>query len=116
SQAASTPDQLAVVSGEEQLTYHELEQRSSRLAEQLRRAGVERGDYVGIMAERNTHTITRTLAILKVGAAYMPIDPKYPDQRIAYMLKDSGAKVVLIGDQKPEALKADEVTTLSMLT
>ncbi|WP_264936337.1 condensation domain-containing protein, partial [Paenibacillus sp. LS1] len=116
SQTALTPDQLAVVSGEEQMTYRELEQRSSQLAEQLRLAGVEHGEYVGIMAERNTHTITGILAILKVGAAYMPIDPKYPDQRVAYMLKDSKAKVVLIGEQKPEALKADEVITLSMLT
>ncbi|MEK4665551.1 amino acid adenylation domain-containing protein [Priestia sp. FSL H7-0729] len=115
SQAVLTPDQLAVVSAEEQMTYRELEQRSNQLAEQLRRAGVERGDYVGIMAERNTHTITGILAILKVGAAYMPIDPKYPNQRIAYMLKDSRASVVLIGEEKPEALKAGEVTTLSML-
>ncbi|WP_106767071.1 non-ribosomal peptide synthetase [Paenibacillus faecalis] len=113
-QVTHTPEKIAVVSGEEQVTYRELHERSGRLASQLQALGVKRGEYVGIMAERQVSTIVGILGILKVGGAYMPIDPKYPEQRVKYMLGDSGAKVVLIGEEKVPMLNEAEVVQVSL--
>jgi tyrocidine synthetase III len=78
-----------------QISYHQLNQKSDRLAGLLRAKGVKPGDIVGIMVRRSIDLIVGMLGILKAGAAYLPIDPVYPDERIKYMIADSGTHVLL---------------------
>ena len=77
------------------LTYRELSEKSDQLAWTLRRRGVKRDTLVGIMADRSLEMIIGILAALKAGGAYLPIDPKYPEKRILYMLSDSNAPILL---------------------
>ncbi|MCP5049042.1 MAG: amino acid adenylation domain-containing protein, partial [bacterium] len=99
-QVDQTPDSIALAAeGTErrltQLTYRDLNQRVDGLADSLKKRGVEPGTIVAIMADRSIDVITGILGILKAGAAYLPIDPNYPRERIDFMLRDSGAKVVI---------------------
>uniref|UniRef100_UPI00037F048E non-ribosomal peptide synthetase n=1 Tax=Paenibacillus sp. OSY-SE TaxID=1196323 RepID=UPI00037F048E len=94
-QAARTPNHVAAVYEDEQLTYRELNERANRLARTLRAEGVQPEQLVGIMADRSLEMIVGILAILKAGGAYVPIDPEYPEERIRYMLDDSNARVLL---------------------
>ncbi|WP_211234360.1 non-ribosomal peptide synthase/polyketide synthase, partial [Paenibacillus taiwanensis] len=94
-QAARTPDQVAVVYEQEQLTYRELNERTNRLARLLRHEGLCPDQLVGIMADRSLDMIVGTLAVLKAGGAYVPIDPEYPEDRIRYMLEDANAQILL---------------------
>jgi amino acid adenylation domain-containing protein len=102
-QVETTPDGAAVVGKKErngemvQITYGELNQRSDQLAHLLRERGVLADNIIGIMMERSVEMIIGILGILKAGGAYLPIDPDYPQERIDYMLKDSGAKILLTG-------------------
>ncbi|WP_144162807.1 condensation domain-containing protein, partial [Paraburkholderia sp. BCC1885] len=89
-QAHSTPDATAVVFGNEQVSYAQLEARSNGLAQHLVRLGVGPEVRVGIAAERSVEMVTGLLAILKAGGAYVPLDPGYPAERLAYMMEDSG--------------------------
>ncbi|MFD3257254.1 amino acid adenylation domain-containing protein [Paenibacillus lentus] len=93
-QAAAVPDLPAVSCGDESMTYQELDRRTDALARTLRAKGVGRGSVVGIMAERSIPMLTAMLAVMKAGGAYMPIDPHYPEERIRYMLEDSGTELV----------------------
>ncbi|WP_146241166.1 non-ribosomal peptide synthetase [Paenibacillus sambharensis] len=95
-QAELDPDGLAIVEGSRKWTYRQLEEESSRLARELRAKGVERDQLVGIMAPRSAEMVLGSLAVLKAGGAYLPIDPAYPKERIRYMLEDSGAHVLLV--------------------
>ncbi|MEG3971751.1 amino acid adenylation domain-containing protein, partial [Microcoleus sp. T2B6] len=94
-QVERTPDAVAVVFEEEQLTYLELNAKANQLALYLRSLGVGPGVLVGICIERSFETIVGILGILKAGGAYVPIDPAYPSERIAYMLDDSQLSVLL---------------------
>ncbi|MBO3287394.1 non-ribosomal peptide synthetase [Paenibacillus sp. FSL M8-0228] len=94
-QAERTPDHIAVALGHQSLTYRELNETANRLAHTLCDAGVKPDEPVGILTERSLDMITGTLAILKAGGAYVPVDPQYPEDRIRYMLEDSGAKLLL---------------------
>ena len=89
------PFALAVVSGPDQLTYRELDERTNQLAHYLRRLGADKGSIVAICLERSVELVVAQLAIVKAGAAWLPIDPGYPEERIAYLLEDSGASVVV---------------------
>src|SRR6185369_6786820 len=93
--AALAPEQTAIAFGEVELTYAELAARTSRLARFLARQGVAAGDLVGLFLERSAETVVAMLAILKAGAAYLPLDPSYPAERLALMLEDSGAALLL---------------------
>ncbi|HEX5870375.1 MAG TPA: amino acid adenylation domain-containing protein, partial [Longimicrobium sp.] len=106
-QAARTPDAVAVVFEEESLTYRELNERANRLAHYLRRRGVGPEARVGICLERSLEMVVSLLAVLKAGAAYVPLDPAYPAERLALMLADSAASV-LITQQKLRGLLAVE--------
>jgi amino acid adenylation domain-containing protein/thioester reductase-like protein len=86
---------VAVVCGEEQLTYEKLNARANQLARVLRKKGVKPETIVGIMVERSLEMIVGILAVLKAGGAYLPLDPEYPEARISYMLQDSQAKILL---------------------
>ncbi|HLL46090.1 MAG TPA: amino acid adenylation domain-containing protein, partial [Longimicrobiaceae bacterium] len=95
-QAARTPGATALVSGGERLTYAELERRSNGLAHRLARRGVGPDVRVGVCAERSPEMIVGLLAVLKAGGAYVPLDPAYPPGRLAYMLADAAAGVLLV--------------------
>ncbi|KAF6624994.1 non-ribosomal peptide synthetase, partial [Paenibacillus sp. EKM10P] len=92
---AHTPEQPALYFEGEQLSYRELNERANRLARTLRSQGVTKDRLVGLMTERSIDMIVGMLGILKAGGAYVPIDPTYPEERIRYMLDDSGAKLLL---------------------
>jgi amino acid adenylation domain-containing protein len=94
-QVERTPDSLAVVLGNEQLTYRELNQRANQLAHHLQSLGVGPETIVGVCVERSLDMVVALLGILKSGGAYLPLDPAYPPERLAFMLKDSDAKVLL---------------------
>ncbi|HKV12979.1 MAG TPA: amino acid adenylation domain-containing protein, partial [Thermoanaerobaculia bacterium] len=102
-QAERTPDAIAVaVAGrpEERLTYAELRERSGRVAAGLRALGVSPGTIVGLETRRSLDTLAGLLGILEAGAAYLPLDPDYPADRLAFMVEDSGA--LLLSDNLPE--------------
>ena len=94
-QAQRTPGAVAVVAGGKTLHYAELERRSNQLAQRLRLLGVEHQTLVAVCVERGLHMVVGLLAVLKAGGAYVPLDPAYPRERLAFMLADSGAKVLL---------------------
>ncbi|MGI9309603.1 MAG: amino acid adenylation domain-containing protein, partial [Gammaproteobacteria bacterium] len=94
-QAERTPDACAISFGDETLIYRHLNSRANRLARELARHGAGPGKLVGISAERGMETAIGVLAVLKAGAAYVPIDPNYPTERVSYMLNDSQAPVLL---------------------
>ena len=94
-QAAKNPNNVALVYNNELMTYGELNAKSNQLARRLQEKGVIPDGIVGIMAEPSIEMIVGIMGILKAGGAYMPIDPEYPDERIRFMLEDSGAVILL---------------------
>ncbi|HEX8695774.1 MAG TPA: amino acid adenylation domain-containing protein, partial [Longimicrobium sp.] len=94
-QAERTPDAVAVVSGEESLTYRALDERANRLARHLVGLGVGPEARVGVCQARGPEMIVSLLAVLKAGGAYVPLDPAYPAERLAFTVSDSGAAVLL---------------------
>ena len=94
-QAACAPDAVAVIDETGSVTYAELNGRANRLAHELRALGARRGALVGIHLERSPEMLVAVLAVLKSGAAYVPLDPAYPQARLGIMLDDA-APVVLI--------------------
>lgn len=94
-QAERTPDNVAVVYEQTQLSYRELNERANRLAHLLQARGVGPDSVVGLCLYRSLEMMIGLMAIVKAGGAYMPISPEYPSDRIRYMLEDSGAKLVL---------------------
>jgi amino acid adenylation domain-containing protein/non-ribosomal peptide synthase protein (TIGR01720 family) len=94
-QAAARPAAPAVTCGETTLTYAELDRRANRLARRLVAAGVGREVKVGLLLERSVELVVAIVGILKANAAYVPLDPVYPDERIALMVADAAAAVVV---------------------
>ena len=95
SQAANTPDSLAVVCGEQQLSYGELDRRANQLAHHLRTLGVGPENIVALLLPRTPDFVIAALAVLKADAAYLPLDAAYPAERLAFMLADAHAPVLL---------------------
>ncbi|OLF04223.1 hypothetical protein BLA60_41800, partial [Actinophytocola xinjiangensis] len=95
-QAARTPEAVAVVHGQTSLTYRELDARANQLAHHLRHRGVSAGTLVGVCAERGPELIVGLLGILKSGGAYVPLDPEHPAPRLDFMLRDTEASLVLV--------------------
>ncbi|WP_026798523.1 non-ribosomal peptide synthetase [Planktothrix prolifica] len=94
-QAERTPDAIAVVFENQQLTYAELNGRANQLAHYLQKLGVKSDTLVGICVERSLEMIVGLLGILKAGGAYLPLDPEYPQERLSFMLEDSQVEVLL---------------------
>ncbi len=111
-QVATEPDRVAVAAGANELTYLELDQQSSRLAGHLRNGlpggDVGLGSVVGLALPRSDELVTAVLAVLKTGAAYLPLDPEYPAERLAFMLDDSGAQTVITTAELAEHLPVDD--------
>jgi amino acid adenylation domain-containing protein len=103
-QAQRTPDAVAVVFADNELTYRELNRRSNQLAHYLIKLGVGPDVLVGICAERSIEMVVGLLGILKAGGAYMPLDPGYPKERLAFMLQDAQVAVLLTQAQLLKAL------------
>jgi amino acid adenylation domain-containing protein len=101
-QAAQTPHAIAVTFKEAQLTYQELNEQANQLAHLLVELGVETETFVAICVERSLEMIIGLLAILKAGGTYIPLDPAYPAERLAFMLEDTQAPVLLTQKQFAE--------------
>jgi myxalamid-type nonribosomal peptide synthetase MxaA len=105
-QADRTPASIALVAGEQQLTYAQLNAAAEQVAARLRQAGIGPGDFVAACLDRNAGMLAGILGILKAGGAFVPLDPSYPVERLAFMLNDSGAASVLtearLRDRFPE--------------
>ena len=94
-QVVRTPDAPALMFAGQTLSYAELNRRANRLAHRLMAAGVGPDVLVGLAVERSIEMVVGLLAVLKAGGAYVPLDPEYPRERLAYMLEDSGVKLLL---------------------
>ena len=94
-QARKSPERVAVTSGEDALTYSQLNARAEQVAAHLLALNVGPAVRVGLCLERSTHLVVAILGVLKAAAAYVPLDPDYPSERLAYLVADSGIKVVL---------------------
>ncbi|WP_169946195.1 non-ribosomal peptide synthetase [Microbispora sp. H11081] len=100
------PDAVAVVCGETEITYAELDRRAARLAAALRERGVRRGDVVGVCLPRSAEAIVALLAVWRAGAAYLPFEPDEPEERLVFALADAGATRVITNRALPEGLTA----------
>jgi len=105
-QAARTPGRAAVEADDGRLDYAGLDRRAAALAAALRARGVGPETRVGIFVERSAEMLVALLGVLKAGGAYLPLDPAYPADRIAYILEDSGARLVLVQAATRELLPA----------
>ncbi len=94
-QVEQTPDAIAAVFENQQLTYRQLNARANQIAHYLQKLGAEREVLVGVCADRSLEAIAAFLGVLKAGAAYLPLDPAYPPKRLAYMLEDAQAPLLL---------------------
>jgi amino acid adenylation domain-containing protein len=116
-QVAKTPDHVALIgqsagshapAGEShRLTYAELNEKINRLAVLLREKGIKPDTLIGVLIERSLEMITAIYAVLKAGAAYLPIDPSYPSERVYYMLEDSGSPILLTREKFAKTIASD---------
>ncbi len=113
-QVDRTPDATAVVFGQERVTYAELERRANRLANHLRTLGVGPEVLVGLCVERSVDLVVAILGILKSGGAYVPLDPAYPSSRLAAILEDSKAAVVVTEERARGSLPTLEVPAVRL--
>jgi surfactin family lipopeptide synthetase A len=95
SQVERSPDAIAVLAGGTELTYRELDQRANQLARHLRKRGVGPEVLVGLSLDRGAAMVVTLLGVLKAGAAYVPLDPRVPDDRISFMMADAQPRVVI---------------------
>jgi amino acid adenylation domain-containing protein len=107
-QVERTPNAEAVVFGEQKLSYRQLNSRANRLARHLRSLGVGPETLVGISVERSIEMVVAILGILKAGGAFVPLDPAYPRDRLAFMIDDSGIQVLLTQERLVEALDSSD--------
>ncbi len=111
-QAQKTPDATAVVFEHQALTYAELEARANQTAQVLKKMGVAKGDIVGVHCKRSLDLIIACLAILKSGAAYLPLDPGFPADRLAIYVQDSDAKFIVSQSSISETLPTSDAQIL----
>ncbi len=106
-QVAATPDKTALEAGETTYTFAELDARTDELARALAERGAASGATIGVCHRRNADLVISLLAVLKTGAAYLPLDPTYPADRIKYMIEDSGARLIVCDTASASALSID---------
>lgn len=113
-QVACTPDAVALVAGEEAVSYAELDARSNRLARQLTSLGIGPEDVVGLALARSIELVVSMHAVLKAGAAYLPLDLDYPAERIAFMLADAQPVLLLTVGEVADRLPVGPTPTLRL--
>nr|WGD80021.1 AMP-binding protein [Bacillus subtilis] len=113
-QAQQTPDHPAVKAGENLLTYRELDEQANQLAHHLRAQGAGNEDIVAIVMDRSAEVMVSILGVMKAGAAFLPIDPDTPEERIRYSLEDSGAKIAVVNERNMTAIGQYEGTIVSL--
>jgi amino acid adenylation domain-containing protein len=114
-QVERTPDAVALVFEEQQLTYGQLNRRANQLTHHLQMLGVGPEVLVGICMDRSIEMVMAMLGVLKAGGAYVPLDPTYPQERLAFLVTDSGVQVVLIHSLlKPEWLLSHKLQILEL--
>ncbi len=106
-QVNRTPEALAVMIGDKQLTYRELDERAEALAVYLRKRGVGTDRIVGLLVERSLEALVGIIGVLKAGGAYLPLDPEYPAGRLAYILEDSKAPILLTQRRLVERMQVE---------
>ncbi|MGA9527480.1 MAG: amino acid adenylation domain-containing protein [Terriglobales bacterium] len=111
-QVGRTPNAAALIVGAEKLTYNELNARANRIARFLREQGVGPESLVGVCLDRSVDSVAGLLAILKSGGTYLPLDPKFPKERLAFMLADSEAPMVLTHSSQRERLPETAVRAI----
>lgn len=114
SRARLSPEVPAIVEGDRTITYRELDARSNQLAAHLETLGAIRGAFVALFISRGIDHIVATLGVMKSGGAFVPIDPEYPKERIAHLLNDSGAQVVITHENLIEKLPPYEGVVLAL--
>ena len=115
-QVERTPEAVAVVFENQQLTYLQLNQRANQLAHHLQSLGVGPEVLAGVCVERSIEMVVGLLGILKAGGAYVPLDPNYPQERLSYMLADSGVEVLLTQQSLLESLLQNQVEVVCLDT
>ncbi|MBV9792075.1 MAG: amino acid adenylation domain-containing protein, partial [Chloroflexi bacterium] len=113
-QAARTSEAIAVVHGDLELSYAQLSERVTTLAQHLRRLGVGPDTLVGVCLERSIEMLVAVLAVLKSGGAYVPLDPSYPADRLAFMLEDAQAAVLLTQEHLLSRLPTHEAKVVCL--
>lgn len=103
--AQARPDEIAAISGADSLSVGELDQRSNRLARQLQELGARPGAYIGIGLDRSVDLIVALLAVVKSGAAYVPLDPAYPQARLEHMISAAGLETVITSTPLAESFR-----------
>ncbi|NNJ08436.1 amino acid adenylation domain-containing protein, partial [Streptomyces sp. PKU-MA01144] len=112
--AAAHPDAVAVAYGDGEVTYRELDERANRLAHHLVSLGAGPGASVGLFLERGAHAVTALLATLKAGAAYVPLDPGYPADRLAYMIEDASVGLLVTEEGTRDRLPESAARTVDL--
>ena len=113
-QVQVTPEAVAVVCGENRLSYEELNRKANQLAHYLRRQGVGKESLAGVCMDRSVQMVVALLAILKAGGACVPLDPGYPKDRLAFILEDTAVKVLLTQEELLERLPPCRTTVISV--
>jgi aspartate racemase len=104
-QALANPDRVALIHGNRQLTYRELDEQANRIADHLTNRGISTDTPVGLFMNRSPEMCIAILGILKAGGAYVPLDPTYPEERLRFMISDSGLKIVLTNHATTESVR-----------
>ena len=114
-QVARSPDRIACIDGGESVSYADFNARANRLARYLQRLGTQRGDLVGVMIERSIGMLVALYAVHKCGAAYVPLDPEYPRDRLEHMIADSGARLVITTKSRANNVAAAQPLAIDAL-
>ncbi|MHC5719416.1 MAG: AMP-binding protein, partial [Nostoc sp.] len=115
-QVERTPNSIAVTFSDKKLTYRELNARANQMAHYLQKFGVGPEVLVGICVERSLEMIVGILGILKAGGVYIPLDPNYPSERLAFILEDTKTPVLLTQQRLLSALPTDNAQTICLDT
>lgn len=114
-QVEKTPDNIAIVFGNDKLTYRQLNEKANSLAFLLRNEyNIKRNDLVGIMVNRSLEMFVAILAVLKAGGTYTPIDPNFPEERIKYMLENGNAKLLLTSNHLKDTINFDNKLAINL--
>jgi amino acid adenylation domain-containing protein len=113
-QVQNNPDAIALVFEKSNLTYQELNERSNQLAHYLQDLGVGPDTFVGVFMDRSIEMVVALLGVVKAGAAYLPLDPNFPEDRLSFMLEDSNASLVLTQQHLSESLNFENIHKINM--